>query len=473
MSNKPFFWRFLVFAVVLVLSLVFVAQTVSWYKISDEERKLRYPPEEYAKKYKKVIKLGLDLQGGIHLVLGADISKVKPEERQDVVDRIITVIRSRIDEFGVNEPVIKKEGFNKIVVELPGMKDPDRAVNLVTQTAFLEFKLVDENNQPKVNLFVNEDMTGPSEIPLPPNNQLLFEEHTDPATGLVRKIPYLIKKPSLLNGNELKSARVDFNEFQSPVVKIDFKPKGGRVFARITEENVGKRLAIILNGKVVSAPVINERIPDGSAVISGQASLQESRDLALVLRAGALPAPVQILENQTVGPTLGKDSIMRGKNALLLGLLLVFAFIIVVYRWGGVIVDLALVVDFVVILGIMSLFNFSLTFPGIAGLVLTVGMAVDANILIFERIKEEMRTGNSIISSVRRGFGKAFLTILDANVTTLIAAAVLFQFGTGPLKGFAVTLSIGILAGMFGALVFTRMCFEYLLGTVKIKKLSI
>ena len=215
MSNKPFLWRFLVFTVVLVLSLVFVMQTVSWYKISDEERSLRYPKEEYAKKYKKVIKLGLDLQGGIHLVLGADISKVKPEERQDVVDRIITVIRSRIDEFGVNEPVIKKEGFNKIVVELPGMKDPDRAVNLVTQTAFLEFKLVDENNQPKVNLFVNEDMTGPSEIPLPPNNQLLFEEHTDPATGLVRKIPYLIKKPSLLNGNELKSARVDFNEFQT------------------------------------------------------------------------------------------------------------------------------------------------------------------------------------------------------------------------------------------------------------------
>lgn len=473
MSNKPFMWRFVIIAIVFIISLVLVVQTFNWYKIPEEKRKEIYSQKEYEKHYKKVIKLGLDLQGGIHLILGADVSNVKQSEKRDVVERIITTIRSRIDEFGVSEPIIKKEGNNKIVVELPGMKDPERAIRLVSETAFLEFKLLDEINQPKVYLFVDEDGNQKMEMPLPPNDELLFMEKKNVDVGTIEKVPFLLKKTTLLTGSELKTANVEFGQLTTPIVGLTFKPKGGRTFAKITEENVGKRLAIVLNGKVMSAPVIKQKIPNGRAIIEGNFTLQDAKDLSLVLRAGALPAPVQILENQTVGPTLGKDSIAKGGKALLLGLIFVFVFMLIAYKGSGIIVDLALFIVLITILGVMSLFNFTLTFPGIAGLVLTVGMAVDANIIIFERIKEEKARGNSAIASMRRGFGKAFLTILDANITTLIAAAVLFQFGTGPLKGFAITLTIGILASMFAALVFTRMCFEYLIGTVKIKKISI
>ena len=475
MSNKPFLWRFITVLIVLVVSSILIYQTIRWYQLPEKTKKEMYTDEEYAKKYKSVIKLGLDLQGGIHLVLKADTTNLKPEEKRDVVDRVITVIRSRIDQSGVLEPIIRKEGNDKIVVELPGMKDPERAIKLVTQTAFLEFKLVDELYQKKVNLYLDENNNIKNDI-LPPNDQLLFMYRKDPTTGDVQKIPYLVKKQALLTGDALKSARVVLNPTTGqPNVSLTFKPEGGRIFSRITEQNIGKRLAIILNNQIMSAPVIKTKIPANSGAIieGGNMSLQEAKDLALVLRAGALPVPVEILENQTVGPTLGQDSIVKGKNALLLGLAFILIFMVFVYGAWGLIIDLTLIVELITILGIMSLFNFTLTFPGIAGLVLTIGMAVDANILIYERMREELKRGNSIVASIRRGFEKAFITILDANVTTLIAAAVLFQFGTGPLKGFAVTLSVGIIASLFGALVFSRMCFEYLIGTVHIKKFNL
>ncbi|MCD6580127.1 protein translocase subunit SecD [bacterium] len=475
MSNKPFIWRFFFVLIITVFSLIFIYQTVKWYKIPETTKREMYSNKEYAQKYRRIIKLGLDLQGGIHLVLQADTTNLKPNEKKDIVDRIITVIRSRIDQTGVLEPLIRKEGPNKIVVELPGMKDPQRAINLVTQTAFLEFKLLDEKNQPRVNLFLDENNEPKSDI-LPPNDELLFEISVNKSTGEKERTPYLIKKFSLLNGNELKSAQVIFDPTSgTPNVQLKFKPEGGRKFSRITEQNIGKRLAIILNGQVMSAPVIRTKIPANSGAIieGGGMTLQDAKDLALVLRAGALPAPVEIVENQTVGPTLGQDSIEKGKWALLIGLIFIIIFMIVIYGGWGIIIDLTLVVELIAILGIMSLFNFTLTFPGIAGLVLTIGMAVDANILIYERMREELARGNSIVASIRRGFSKAFLTIMDANITTLIAAAVLFQFGTGPIKGFAVTLSVGIIASLFGALVFSRMCFEYLIGTVHIKKFNL
>ena len=475
MSNKPFMWRFFFVLIITVFSLIFIYQTVKWYKIPETTKREMYSNKEYAQKYRRIIKLGLDLQGGIHLVLQADTTNLKPNEKKDIVDRIITVIRSRIDQTGVLEPLIRKEGPNKIVVELPGMKDPQRAINLVTQTAFLEFKLLDEKNQPRVNLFLDENNEPKSDI-LPPNDELLFEISVNKSTGEKERTPYLIKKFSLLNGNELKSAQVIFDPTSgTPNVQLKFKPEGGRKFSRITEQNIGKRLAIILNGQVMSAPVIRTKIPANSGAIieGGGMTLQDAKDLALVLRAGALPAPVEIVENQTVGPTLGQDSIEKGKWALLIGLIFIIIFMIVIYGGWGIIIDLTLVVELIAILGIMSLFNFTLTFPGIAGLVLTIGMAVDANILIYERMREELARGNSIVASIRRGFSKAFLTIMDANITTLIAAAVLFQFGTGPIKGFAVTLSVGIIASLFGALVFSRMCFEYLIGTVHIKKFNL
>ena len=475
MSNKPFLWRFIFVLIVTIFSLILIYETVKWYQVPEKTKREMYTNKEYAQKYKRIIKLGLDLQGGIHLVLQADTSNLKPNEKKDIVDRIITVIRSRIDQTGVLEPLIRKEGNDKIVVELPGMKDPKRAISLVTQTAFLEFKLVDEKNQPRVNLFLDENNKPKNDI-LPPNDELLFMVTVNRATGEKEKTPYLVKKFSLLNGNELKSAQVIFDPTSGrPNVQLKFKPEGGRKFSRITEQNIGKRLAIILNGQVMSAPVIRTKIPanSGAVIEGGGMTLQDAKDLALVLRAGALPAPVEIVENQTVGPTLGKDSIEKGKWALLIGLLFIIIFMVFVYGGWGIIIDFTLIVELITILGLMSLFNFTLTFPGIAGLVLTIGMAVDANILIYERMREELARGNSIVASIRRGFSKAFLTIIDANVTTLIAAAVLFQFGTGSIKGFAVTLSVGIIASLFGALIFSRMCFEYLIGTVHIKKFNL
>jgi preprotein translocase subunit SecD len=391
-----------------------------------------------------------------------------PESEADntkklAVDQALETIRNRIDQFGVAEPDIRRQGEKRILIQLPGIKDPDRAKNLIGRTALLEFKLVDDTND------VNTALKGN----VPAGREILYQEKEDANTGNVTKVPFLLKKRTLLTGANLTNARVDFDQFNVPFVSITFDKRGARDFERITGDNVNKRLAIVLDDTVASAPVIQEKIAGGKARITGNFTLDEAKDLAIVLRAGALPAPVNVLEERTVGPSLGADSIRKGLMSMLIGGVLVVLFMIVYYKGAGVIADLALTLNIILIAGGLAAAGATLTLPGIAGIILTIGMAVDANVIIFERIREELTLGRTARAAVDAGYNRATLTILDANVTTLIAAVVLFQFGTGPVKGFAVTLSLGVIASMFTALILSRLIFDYILGARKLKTLSI
>jgi preprotein translocase subunit SecD len=379
------------------------------------------------------------------------------------VDQALETIRNRIDQFGVAEPDIRRQGKDRILIQLPGIKDTERAKDLIGRTALLEFKLVDETDD--VNAALKGDV--------PAGKEILYQVRQDPATGKTTKVPFLLNKRTLLTGAYLTNARVDFDQFNVPFVSITFDKKGARIFERITGENVKKRLAIVLDNTVASAPVIQEKIAGGKARITGNFTLDEAKDLAIVLRAGALPAPVKILEERTVGPSLGADSIREGLISALVGGILVVLFMIIYYKGAGLIADIALVLNIPLIAAGLAGFQATLTLPGIAGIILTIGMAVDANVIIFERIREELLLGRTPRAAVDAGFERATLTILDANVTTLIAAVVLFQFGTGPVKGFAVTLSLGVVASMFTALVLSRLIFDYVLMQRKVKTLSI
>ena len=379
-------------------------------------------------------------------------------------EQALETIRNRIDQFGVNEPDIRRQGENRILIQLPGIKDTQRAKELIGKTALLEFKLLDETHNLDAALKGN----------IPAGSELLYQDNEDTETERVIMTPYLVKKRTLLTGEYLTDARVQIDsQFNESYISINFDKKGARIFERITEENVKKRLAIVLDNKVYSAPVIQEKITGGEARITGNFTTEEAHDLAIVLRAGALPAPVKIIEERTVGPSLGADSIRNGLISIYVGGMLVILFMIVYYKVSGLIANIALILNIVLIAGGLAGFQATLTLPGIAGIILTIGMAVDANVLIFERIREEMNLGKTQRSAVNAGYSKATLTILDANVTTLIAALVLFQFGTGPVKGFAVTLSLGVLASLFTALILTRLVFDYLLINRKIKSLSI
>ena len=379
-------------------------------------------------------------------------------------DQALETIRNRIDQFGVSEPDIRRQGENRILVQLPGIKDTKRAKALIGKTALLEFKLLDDTHD------VNEALKGN----LPPGDEVLYGVKEDPNTNRTYKTPYLLKKRTLLTGANLTDARVQIDsQYNEPYVSIDFDKKGARDFERITGENVKKRLAIVLDKKVYSAPVIQEKISGGKARITGRFTTEEARDLAIALRAGALPAPVKILEERTVGPSLGTDSIKKGLISMCVGGLLVVFFMIIYYRGSGFIADIALILNILLIAAGLAGFQATLTLPGIAGIILTIGMAVDANVLIFERIREELNIGKTPRAAVDTGYDRATLTILDANVTTLIAALVLFQFGTGPVKGFAVTLSLGVIASLFTALILTRMAFDYYLMKRKVTRLSI
>jgi preprotein translocase subunit SecD len=383
---------------------------------------------------------------------------------QLAVSQALETIRNRIDQFGVSEPDIRRQGENRILIQLPGIKDTKRAVDLIGKTALLEFKLVDDSHN------LDEALQGD----VPPGDEVLYKTELDRQTGRTRKIPFLIRKHTLLTGAYITDARVQIeSQYNRPYVSLTFDKKGARIFERITEENVDKRLAIILDNNVASAPVIQEKIAGGQARITGNFSMDEARDLAIVLRAGALPAPVTILEERTVGPSLGVDSIRKGLLSMLVGGIVVILFMIVYYKGSGLIADLALILNIILIGGGLAAFQATLTLPGIAGIILTIGMAVDANVIIYERIREEMALGRTPRAAVDAGFDRATLTILDANVTTLIAAVVLFQFGTGPVKGFAVTLSLGVVASMFTALILSRMIFDYILTGRKVKTLSI
>ena len=381
------------------------------------------------------------------------------------VSQALETIRNRIDKFGVREPIIQRQGSDEVVVQLPGLKDPKRAIDLIGKTAVLSFRLVDDEHS------LDKALAGQ----VPTGSEVLYQKSTDIETGEITKLPFLVKKETLLTGDLLSDASVniDQQQFNEPYVAITFDRVGARIFERVTRENVQKRLAIILDDNVYSAPSIRERIAGGSASITGSFSLNEATDLAIVLRAGALPAPVNIMQNVTVGPSLGRDSIEKGVKATLIGALLVLIFMIFYYRLAGVLADLALVMNVIMLLGAMAFFEATLTLPGIAGIILIVGMGIDSNVLILERIKEELRAGRTVRSAIDAGYERAWWTIMDSNITTLITAAVLFQFGSGPIKGFAVTLSLGILINLFTALFGTKVVYDFFSGRRKMESLSI
>lgn len=394
-----------------------------------------------------------------------------PEQETDHIKKLasaqaLETIRNRIDELGVSEPDIRQQGEERILIQLPGIKDPKRAKELIGKTALLEFKLLDES--------VNPEEAEKNKSKIPPRSILLYQTKINRETNRESVIPFVLKKRSSLTGEYLTDARVRIDsQYNDPYVSIKFDKKGAKIFDRVTGENIKKRLAIVLDKKVYSAPVIQDRISGGEAQITGNFSMEEARDLAIVLRAGALPAPVDILEERTVGSTLGHDSIEAGRLSMCVGGILVILFMIIYYKGAGLIADFALTMNILLIAAGLAGFQATLTLPGIAGIILTIGMAVDANVLIFERIREELQLGKTPYAAVNAGYDRATITILDANITTLIAALVLFQFGTGPVKGFAITLSLGVVSSVFTALVLTRLVFDYLLANRKINTLSI
>jgi preprotein translocase subunit SecD len=379
-------------------------------------------------------------------------------------EQALETIRNRVDQFGVSEPDIRPQGEDRILIQLPGVQDPQRAVALIGKTALLEFKLVSDDSGAQQL----------KEGKLPAGVKMYPLRHTDPKTGLTTEEQLPLRDRTLMTGESITDAKVSIDkQYNKPYVSLEFDTQGARQFERVSGENVKKKLAIVLDGTVYSAPVIQEKISGGKASITGSFSMDEARDLAIVLRAGALPAPVKILEQRTVGASLGWDSIRKGLLASLLGGIVTIAFMIIYYKMSGVIADIALLLNIPLILACLAAFEATLTLPGIAGIILSVGMAVDANVLIFERIREELRLGKTPRSAVETGFERATLTILDSNVTTLIAALVLFQFGTGPVRGFAVTLTIGIITSMFTAITATRVIFDYQLLQGRMKTLSI
>jgi preprotein translocase subunit SecD len=393
-------------------------------------------------------------------------SRVVARLRDDAVRQGVETIRNRVDQFGVAEPTITRQGDDRILIQLPGVQDPERAKALIGKTALLEFKLVDEK----------ADVEAAVQGRVPEGDEVLYQRRVDKQTKVERKIPYVVNKRTLLTGAELTRAEVnaDPNSPGNWQVAIEFTATGARIFGDITEQNVGRHLAIILDGVLQSAPRINERIPGGRAVITGQFSVDEARDLAIVLRAGALPAPVTVLEERTVGPSLGADSIRKGMIAIIASAIAVVLFMLFYYRLSGLIADVALVLNLIILLACMAAFGATLTLPGIAGIALTIGMAVDTNILIFERIREEMRVGKTARASIDAGFSRALRTIIDTHLTVMVTAAILYNFGTGAVKGFAVSLFVGLAASLFTAYFFTRLLFDVVyMGRRKVEAISI
>jgi protein-export membrane protein SecD len=411
------------------------------------------------------MKLGLDLKGGMQLILqvqpAAELSNVSITE---LTDRTMEVIRNRVDSLGIAEPLLQKIGQNRIMVQLPGIENTERALEILGKTAFLEFKLVEDNPD-----LLKAAMEGK----VPDGYQLIYEYEKD-AKGISQPgTPYLVQAQPNLTGQDLSNASLSYSQAAQPVVDMELNSEGAKKFAEVTGANVGKRLAIVLDGIVQSAPVIKDRIPSGRAQISGHFTTQEANDLALVLKAGALPAKIEVINRTVVGPSLGKDSINSGLKASLLGAILVASFMIVYYTAGGLVADFALGIHILILLGILAYFRSTLTLPGIAGISLTIGMAVDANVLIFERIREELRAGKTIRAALDRGFDRAMVAIVDSNVTTLIAAICLFTFSRGSVKGFGLTLTIGILSNIFTSVMITRLIYDFALNKFPIKKLRI
>jgi protein-export membrane protein SecD len=570
-------WKIIIIALVIVGCIWALYPSVSFYMLNVEERD-KLSSEKLDKYLDSVIKLGLDLQGGMHLVLEVDDSQLDDNARKDAPDRVMEIMRNRVDQFGVAEPIIQRQGDKRIIVQLPGLEDPERARGLVGTTALLEFRLVREPDEfirvvkdldrvlkgVKVEGTVvdttgvaaseQSDTTGADEplvtedvspadtllaqtpdvdsllpelpgteqleVPLaevsadrpftsyaitqfdgglviderrvrevtalleteqakrvvPPNSDFFWAYQAQPLQGGGDgRVLYLLERRATLDGSTLIDATTRPDPDDPTLLNVGFRlnRQGALVFSRFTGENIGRRIAIVLDGKVRSAPVVQTKIPGGEGRITGLDSDDEANDLAIVLRAGALPAPVAIIEERTVGPTLGRDSIISGTYAALGGFIVVMLFMLVYYRVSGLLACGALVFNLVIVLAALAWLHASLTLPGIAGLILTIGMAIDANVLIFERIREELAKAKTVRSAIEAGYERAFRTILDANVTTLITAAVLWQFGTGPIKGFATTLFIGIIASMFTALICTRVVFDTVTARRQLRTLSI
>ncbi|MCD8199118.1 MAG: protein translocase subunit SecD [Phascolarctobacterium sp.] len=358
------------------------------------------------------IKQGLDLQGGTHVVLQAvDTPELKVDD--DAVNRAVKIIERRVNELGLTEPVIQRQGKDRIIVELPGVKDPEKAIAMLGRTAMLHF----EDDKGNV----------------------------------------------VLTGSDLKDAKAQINNNNQAAVGLEFNEAGGKKFADLTARNVGRKIAIVLDDEVLTAPVVQETITGGRAQITGSRNIEEAEHLAILLRSGSLPVKIEVMENRTVGPTLGQDSKEKSIKAFMIGIAGVFIFMLIFYRFSGIVADVALLLYVMLLLLAMRYLDATLTLPGIAGIILSIGMAVDANVLIFERFKEEIRNGRTLRSAMDAGFSRAIITIFDSNITTLMAAAVLFYLGTGPVKGFAVTLALGVILSMFTAVTITRMLLRFLI----------
>ncbi len=398
---------------------------------------------------------------GTRVLLTLDQKKINDLETM-AVGQALETIRNRIDQFGVSEPDIRPEAGDRILVELPGIKDPQEAINLIGKTAVLEFKLVAQN-------VTDQEMR---DNKLPPGVKVYPMRPSDRNTSETK---VALEDKTVLTGQYITDAKVGIGgrSFGEAHISLNFDPQGAKIFDRLTSENVGRKLAIVLDGVVYSDPVIKERIPNGTAVIEGSYTDEEAKVLAIALRTGRLPARVIILEQRTVGPALGADSIKSGILASAFGGLGIILFMMVYYKFSGVIADLALAMNILLILALMALISATLTLPGIAGIALTIGIAVDANVLIYERIREELRLGKTPRAAIDTGYQRATITIMDANVTSAIAALVLYGFGTGPVRGFAVTLFFGLAANMFTAIFVTRIIFDYLLTERRVKELSI
>jgi preprotein translocase subunit SecD len=539
--KKNILWRFVLIGITVVLAIIFFLPNMPVFQYMPEWWKNTMPD--------KGITLGLDLQGGVHLVfevegdraveitterisqairdllgrkkLTAEVSRngllitvspnsmevrkaieesypiLTPAEtgtklvyklsdreaeriKDNAANQALETIRNRIDQFGVAEPTIHRQAANEIVVQLPGIKDPKRAIEIIGKTAQLEFKMVDDSSPlaaeipASIRAGEEDALLAKFSGKISAEDEILFERLVNRETGEVTKRPVLMKKQTMMTGDLLTEAKVNIDQrFNEPYVSLTFNAAGAKLFEEITGANVKKRMAIILDGTVYSAPVIQERISGGNAQITGRFSMDEAKDLAIVLRAGALPAPIKMLQNVTVGPSLGSDSIEAGRMAGIIGTILVVLFMIVYYKLSGVIADFALLLNIILLLGAMASLNATLTMPGIAGIILAIGMAVDSNVLMFERMRDELKAGKTPRAAVDSGYDKAFWTIFDSHVTTLITAAVLFQFGTGPIKGFAVTLSLGVAINLFTALIGTKSIFDLINSRQEVKKLSI
>lgn len=380
--------------------------------------------------------------------------------RDQAVNQARETINNRVDEFGVAEPVIQRQGGDRIIVELPGVDNPERVMNIIKTTAFLEWRLVKAGPAPDMETLLT-DFGGK----VPEDMEVMKGDPTrmkGPEAGY-----YLVTNISEITGNDLRSTRRSVDEWNNPAVAFSFNPDAAKRFYKLTSENLNKPLAIILDKKIQQVATIEDKISD-SGILRGRFTIEEAEDISLVLRAGALPATIKTIENRTVGPSLGADSVREGFSAGVIALILVMAFMLFYYRLSGLNAVVALFLNIIILMGALAYFKATLTVPGIAGIILTMGMAVDANVLIFERIREELGLGKRVSTAIANGFSRAFRTIIDSNVTTIIAAIFLFQFGTGPIRGFAVTLIIGITASMFTAVFVSRIIFD--LATSKRKK---